>query len=72
MANRSVLEHKSELEALLPAFGSTNGSYLLAEDEGNRATHIRENLLLIIGSKEWEAAVSATVEIIFTVGGSNN
>ena len=58
MANRSILEHNSELEALLPAFGSTNGSYLLAEDEGIRATHIRENLLLIIGS--------ATVKMIST------
>ena len=37
-----VLEHKLELEALLPAFGSTNGSYLLAKDEGNRSTHIQE------------------------------
>ena len=50
-----VLEHKLELEALLPAFGSTNGSYLLAKDEGNRPTHIRDPALSIFDHRGLQA-----------------
>ena len=42
-----MLEHKLELEALLPAFDSTDGTYMWPKYEGNRLTNIRELTILI-------------------------
>ena len=43
--NPTVLGAPTELEALLLAFGSTIGTYLLAKDEGQTPTELREREL---------------------------
>ena len=40
--NPTMLGAPTELEALLLAFGSTIGTYLLAKDEGQTPTELRE------------------------------
>ena len=40
--NPTMLGAPTELEALLLAFGSTIGTYLLAKDEGRTPTELRE------------------------------
>ena len=47
--NPPVLRHKLELEALIPGFGSTDGTYILTKDERNRSTHIRDPPLSVFG-----------------------
>ena len=58
-----MLEHKLELGALLPGFGSTNGTYLQAKDEGNRPTNIRELALSIFAQRGLRQTVIAAITI---------
>ena len=43
--NPTMLGAPTELEALLLAFGSTIGAYLLAKDEGQTPSELRERWL---------------------------
>ena len=43
--NLTILGAPTELEALLLAFGRTIGTYLLAKDEGQTPTELREREL---------------------------